>query len=133
MLFMIHKGRVLEYTGTQQELVYLVSNAEAVDAAGIPYVFTDRHAKLGYAEHYNNLDQLSKLDWESIENERWGQQYGVAVKEKKQAEFLVFQTLPLNLVKGIVCHNQQVHQIINGMMSEAGVSLPVVCKPNFYY
>lgn len=133
MLFMIHKGRVLEYKGTQQELVYLVSNVEAVDAAGIPYVFTDRHAKLSYAQHYNNCNQLDNLDWDAIKNEHWGQQYGETIKEKKQAEFLVHQTLPFSLVKGIVCHNDDVYRAINQMMNDTGTSLPVVCKPQFYY
>lgn len=73
MLFMIHKGRVEEYKGTQEELVYLVSNVEVIQEAGIPFVFTDRHAKLGYAEHYNDYSRLTELDWETINSDNWGQ------------------------------------------------------------
>lgn len=133
MLFMIHKGKVPDYKGTQEELVYLVSNVEVIQEAGVPFVFTDRHAKLGYAEHYNDYNQLAELDWETIRSDNWGQQYGVIKKEIKQAEFLVHQSLPLNLVQGIICHNDQIHRIVEAAMKDAGVSLPVVCRSNLYY
>ena len=133
MLFMIYKGKVPDYKGTQQELVYIVSNVEVIKESGIPYVFTDRHAKLDYACHYNDYEKLVELDWDSIESDNWGQQYGETIKEKKQAEFLVYQSLPLNLVRGIVCHNAQIHQDIDVMMQQAGVTLPVACRPKLYY
>lgn len=133
MLFMIYKGRVEDYKGTQEELVYLVSNVEVIKEAGIAFVFTDRHAKLGYAEHYNDYDRLSELDWDIIQSDDWGHQYGVTKKEKKQAEFLVYQSLPVNLVQGIVCHNEQICQLTREMIKEAGINLQVVCRPNLYY
>lgn len=133
MLYMIHKGKVPDYEGTQEELVYLVSNVEIIQEAGVPFVFTDRHAKLGYAEHYNDYKRLAELDWKTIQSDDWGQQYGVTKKEKKQAEFLVYQSLSINLVQGIICHNDRICGLTEAAMKIAEVSLPVVCRSNLYY
>ncbi len=133
MLFMIYKGKVEDYKGMQEELVYLVSNVEVIQEANIPYVFTDRHAKLSYAKHYNEYSKLAELDWDTINSDNWGQQYGADKKEKKQAEFLVYQSLSLNLVQGIVCQNDQIYRLVESAMKDAGVSLPIACRPNLYY
>jgi hypothetical protein len=41
MLLQLHTGRVPGYTEGQAPLVYLVSSAQAVGAAGVPFVFSD--------------------------------------------------------------------------------------------
>ncbi|MFC5409139.1 DUF4433 domain-containing protein [Larkinella bovis] len=133
MLFMINKGQVPDYKGIQEELIYLVSNVNVIQNAGRLFVFTDRHAKLDYAQHFNDCSRLVDLDWATIQSDNWGQQYGVLKKEKKQAEFLVYQTVPINLIQGIVCHNETIKNSVEVAMEEAKVFLPVVCRPKFYY
>lgn len=39
MLYHIHQGVVADYAGSQQEIIYLVSSAENIEAQNIPFVF----------------------------------------------------------------------------------------------
>jgi len=47
MLFTINKGNVVGYTGGQAPIVHLVSSTEAVDAAGLDWVFYRRARRHG--------------------------------------------------------------------------------------
>jgi len=60
MLYDIKTG----YRGVRQrrndEIVILVSSLRKLEKDGIRFLFTDRHAYLGYACYYDNLDDLSE-------------------------------------------------------------------------
>ena len=48
MLYAIHRGNVIGYAEGQKPILHLVSSAEAVQKAKIPFAFTDGHATYGY-------------------------------------------------------------------------------------
>lgn len=43
MLYQLHTGFVNGYKEGQEPIIYLVSSVQAVDQAGIPYVYSDGH------------------------------------------------------------------------------------------
>ena len=64
MLYIIHKGNDPEVIQTpQEEIIYLVTSVQIISSLGCPFVFTDRHAKLDYAQFFQNIEDLDKLDW----------------------------------------------------------------------
>lgn len=133
MLHNIYKGDVPDYIGTQNEIIYLVSAAEHIHALNIPFVFTDRHAYLQHKAVYNTLQDLSRLNWGVIKDETWYKVYTALRKELKQAEFLVYQHVPVNALLGIVCQNDQIANFVQAASHQANLNLQVIVKPEYYY
>lgn len=135
MLYVIYKGNNPEVIPTdQQDIVYLVSSIEALQANNCRFVFTDRHAQLEYAAFYNRAEDLNKLSWEIIKSDQWGRQYGPDRMELKQAECLVHRHVPLDALLGIAVMNPEAEERVKRMLIEAGINnLPVKVKRNFYF
>lgn len=133
MLYNIFNNEVLEYRGTQQEIIYLVSSAEKVAELQLPFVFTDRHAYVAYKNFFNEYGDLEKLNWRIIKDETWYLQYTQLRKELKQAEFLIYQHLPIAGILGIVAHNEEIATFVENEIAAAGLSLKVAVKPEYYY
>jgi hypothetical protein len=72
MLYKLHKGSVPNYTGGQDPLVYLVSSAEAVAAAGSSFVFSDGNCASTLSQFATDLIQIeSVVDWEVMNATMW--------------------------------------------------------------
>jgi hypothetical protein len=134
MLYVIYKSNDPEVIQTpQQEIIYLVSSFEALQLNQCRFVFTDRHAKLEYANFFDNPDDLDKLNWDIIKTEHWGRQYGTDLKEMKQAECLVHRFVSREAIIGIAVLNQATQAIVNNYLLEFNCQIPVKLKPNFYF
>ena len=133
MLYHISQGQVTSYEGTQHEIVYLVSTAEKIQEQNIPYVFTDRHAYLAHKAVYNSLTDLQRLSWNVIKDDTWFQNYTALRKELKQAEFLVYQHLPVTALLGIVCHNDEIANSVRNDIAQTNSNLQIAVKPEYYY
>jgi hypothetical protein len=133
MLYHIFKGRVNEYKGSQEDIIYLVSSVEEVVRQGLPFIFTDRHAYLAHKIIYNEVDDLTNLNWDVIKDDTWHTAYSDLKKEVKQSEFLVHQHLPAKAIIGIVTQNIDVASFVEQQMKNLNVYMPIAIKPNFYY
>lgn len=104
MLYAIHKGNVEGYNQGQNPVIHLVSEAEAVNAEGLAFVFTDGHAVMEYSCFYDHLDLLGfVIDWDIMKDTYWADtpEDGDR-KRRRQAEFLVHQFCPWRLITEIV-------------------------------
>lgn len=134
MLYVIHKGNDPEVILTdQKDIIYLVTSFESLINAGCQFVFTDRHAKLDYANFYQNPENIDQLNWELIRTEQWGRQFGPERKEMKQAECLVYKFIPTDAILGIAVVNEKSQDIVNQYLAAASLNIPVKIKPNFYF
>jgi hypothetical protein len=88
MLYPVSTGRT-GYDGGQANIVHLVSSVRRAVALGGAWAFTDRHAELAHALHYDSLDDLSEVPWHVMDRTYWSD-----VKEERQAEFLVKDFFP---------------------------------------
>lgn len=61
MMSAIHHGRVPEYMGGTESLVYLVTSVEQLMGLGLSLVFTDRNAVLGHAHHTTDPAELEEI------------------------------------------------------------------------
>lgn len=104
MLFVIHRANhpELAYRGGQGPIVHLEADLDAVigwaDANGVPWAFSLSNAGAYYAEFRAQVDELNQLRWEAIEATDFR---APQVKEGKQAEFLVHERFPFELVERI--------------------------------
>lgn len=110
MLYVINEGAVAGYAGGQSEVVHLVSAAEEVEAAGLDWVFTDGHADMPpLTSFYDNLGDLGKIDWEVMESRYWHDTVDHPDRRRRrQAEFLVHDSCPWELIGKIGVHNQEI-------------------------
>lgn len=135
MLYPISKKHVEDYEGNQEEIIYLISSAELVNDAGLKFVFSDRHALLDYAHYSNRLEEIKQLDWKKIETEQWGLMFDETkqTQEIKQAEFLIHNHLPKELIKAIVCANETTLNFVQPMIDVSGLDIKLHQKRDYYY
>lgn len=66
-------------------------------------VFTDGNAASGESNFYDELEDLSKLDWQCIRSNRWD--YFEDGKRKKMAEILISDHVDSKFIKKIICYD----------------------------
>jgi len=130
MLYAIKNGKV-DGCKDQKEIIYLVSTAERVAEAKLPFVFTNGHAIIGYVDHFNRLEDLPKVPWDVIKAQYWNN-----IEDgrcKRQAEFLVRDFFPLSLVGGIGVANNTRLAKVQEILEAAGTSIDVRVCNGWYF
>ena len=135
MLYSIHQGFVEGYQQGQSLVVHLLTTAEAVQNAGIPFTFTDGHAVMAYTNFFTDLERLpqvvdlplmrERLWFDSAEepNRKW----------RRQAEFLVYRQLPWELILGIAVIDSAIEQQVQQLISGASYQPRVAVRAHWYY
>ncbi len=145
MLFTINNGNVPGCPWTQEDIVHVETTVEHIAGRQLGFVFYDMNAALGVARPYNSIQDLDKVAWDLItENPRldgyckfWQSIHSnpryVDRMEKRQAEFLVHGTVPLDLVVRIgvfdVGRRAQVMQALGALAA----TVPVEVKRDWYF
>lgn len=123
----------------QNFIIYLclkIDKLEKDDA-----VFTDASANRNEAPNfYNDVAQLSQLDWELIDCKKWNVGTDEA-KHKKMAEALIHQRVEIEDIDGIVVYNEQIKRYVEQVFNENRIQPPVIMYDNddriknysFYY
>ncbi len=134
MLYAIHKNRVEGYREGQSPILHLVTTAEAIEATGLVYVFTDGHATVAYSDFYDDLGDLGCVDWEVMESRFWADtDDDPDRKRRRQAEFLVYDFVPWHLIVEIGAIDRtigtQVERMLQGVQHRPRISV----RSNWYY
>jgi len=117
-----------------EEIVIFVSSLYKLENEGIPFVFTDRHAKLETAEHFNRLTDLNRIDWSILQKRDFKRDLDDPGKvERYQAEALIYRHVPVGALLGLVCYNKTLERSLTGLTHDRGVSLRVVATPEWYF
>lgn len=134
MLFLIYKGNApdLTYKDGQEPIIHLEADLhKTVSWARINHlrwVFTLTNAGSRFFEDRADLQNLAELDWDAIAATKWQM-----CKEGKQAEFLIEQRFPWELVERIGVYSDRVQRLVNQAIRMA-THKPVVFKnPAWYY
>jgi ssDNA thymidine ADP-ribosyltransferase, DarT len=106
MLYSIHKRNVVSYQEGQTPVIYLLSDAESVASQGIDFTFTDGHAIMEYSCFCDDLNALEFdaefIDWDLMESKYWRDTEDDPNRKcRRQAEFLVYQLCPWDLIREI--------------------------------
>lgn len=134
MLYTISKGNVLAYTEGQDPLVYLVSTAQTVAEAELPFIFTDGHATMNFTEFFEDLAELNRVDWKVMHSQYWNDTPETPDrKRRRQAEFLVHRIFPKTLIKCITVKNNGIKEQVLEIFQSEGLEVPVQIKPSWYY
>ncbi len=108
MLYLIHKNNDpdLTFHGGQQPIVHLeadfIKTVEWAEEQGKRWAFTLSNAGAYYFEDRCELGQLNQIDWGAVGTKWWsGLNVEASVKEGKQAECLIEERFPWELVERI--------------------------------
>jgi hypothetical protein len=139
MLYLIHQNKVADYSGGQAEVIYLVSTAEKVSQQKLQFVFSNCHAVLSYTHFSNQLIDLQHLDWRIIDEtdyNKWSIMNGNGSqvnKEKKQAEFLVYQHFSVDCIVGLAVQNQAKKDFLDQELKKRNLNIPTHIVSQMYY
>lgn len=109
MLYVIQNGGnfVIESTPASK-IVYMVCSVSSIVTKFENYYFSDGHATDNLTSFYDKTritDLGETIDWDAVKASYWGGQENLNIKRKKQAEFLISEDVPPNLIFGFGCYN----------------------------
>jgi hypothetical protein len=134
MLYAIYGGYVIGYRGGQVPILHFRASTEAVNQARLRFAFTDGHAKMAISHFYEDLAQLDQLDWEVIRAWSWHDtQLDNDRQRRKQAEFLVSNFFPWNLIEEIGVINREIKAQVEKTIDKAAHKPIVKVHPEWYY
>ncbi|GAA0729971.1 hypothetical protein GCM10010199_44810 [Dactylosporangium roseum] len=135
MMYAIFKGRVPNYQGTCDELVYLVSKVQHMIDLRLPTVFTDRNAVLQVARFSTHASELaSMIDWSLMRATYWTNTEEEPDRlERRMAECLVHNGVPWSAFSAVVARNEARAQQATAALAAAGVATRVYVRPTWYF
>jgi hypothetical protein len=134
MLFQLNTGRVENYDGGQEPLIYTVSTVEAIAQTGIDFVFSDGHGIAAFTQWFDDLDDLDQVDWDTAYATYWADTVDDMDRQRrKQAEFLVHRICPWNVINLIGVLNDDVKGRVEEILDRNNLSTPVEVRRQWYY
>lgn len=136
MLFILHRSNhpELSYSGGQRPMLHLVASIDRVVAWAErnkrAWAFTSCNAAALYAEFYASSGDLARLDWDAIRAPHWADP---AIKEAKQAEFLVHGFFPWELIEEVGAIDQPIARRVEELLQDADHRPQVSVRPDWYY
>ena len=134
MLYVIsRRHQDLSYQGGQRQIVHLVTTVEtAIDVATEGrWAYSDANAGAYYTIFYDDLERIGELiDWDAVNATNWSDP---AVKEKKQAEFLVYDQFRWECIHQIGTQNNQVAEQVRAILRQSSHVPEVIVRPGWYY
>jgi len=111
-----------------------------------PFVFYDRNATLAFSKPYTDLSQLPHaIAWDLLteqpqldgyckywQNSQNNERYADRM-ERRQAEFLLKQSLPVNAILRIGVIDETRAQVVRTALASVGLTIPVVIKREWYF
>ena len=99
------------------------------------FFFTDGQANVkSLTNHYNNLNDLDKIDWDIIQKGDFKKEEADTDKQRRyQAEFLVHSHVPVNLIQSINVYNNKAFTFVQTELAKTTIIKPVfIQKPYFF-
>lgn len=127
MLYRVSCGHQ-DYNGGQDCIVHLVSTVSRATSLGRAWAFTDRHAELAHALHYDDLSMLGEVPWRVMSEKYWSE-----IREERQAEFLVKEFFPWAAISGVAAMTSATAARAESIIGEAAHKPPVTIQPEWYY
>ncbi len=119
---------------SQAEIIYLITTVEAIVDHGLDFFFSDGHARIETSLKFTDLAHLNAIDWDAVYSTVWkSDRNNLQRKEKKQAEFLVKNHLPLSCIEKIGVYNQAINKKICRILAETSCNIQVITSPKKLY
>jgi len=136
MLYILHTGNSpdLSYRGGQRPVLHLQADLDSVfdwlEENGRRWAVSNGNAGAYYTTFQADRVAIEDLDWNAIRATDWR---NPDIKEHKQAEFLVYQSFPWELIELIGVYDQATADTVEQAISEAAHRPEVRVQRNWYY
>lgn len=136
MLYVIHKANhpELTYRGGQGPIIHLEADLYDVvswaDATNSRWAFSLTNAGAYYTQFRSRLDDLGQIDWQAVIATDFR---AADVREGKQAEFLLYHSLPWELIGRVGVLSAEIAQQVANALSGATHRPRVEIRPDWYY
>lgn len=136
MLYVIAMANhpALTYRGGQGPILHLEADlyqvVEWADQNHIKWAFTLSNAGSNYFEDRSNIEELDQINWNSVYATKWHDQ---AVKENKQAEFLIENKFPWELFSRIGVYSQNVYNQVYELTRASRHHPLIEIRQDWYY
>ena len=136
MLYILHQGNHpdLAYREGQQPIVHLQADLNATtqwaEANDVRWAFSTSNAGAYYASFYSSLSELNNVNWAAVRATDFS---SAEIKDGKQAEFLVSNWFPWQLVEKIGIFSQNIYSKVLDRIAAVTPSPVVQVERNWYY
>jgi len=136
MLYIIHMRNhyELSYKGGQTPILHLQSDFHSAvqwaEKNNIRWALSTSNAGALYTTFYNDTKHLDKINWQAVNATDFKNS---EIKEGKQAEFLMFDYFPWNLIEGIGVVNQDIKNSVDSILQRAEYKPPTSIIRKWYY
>ena len=136
MLYILHQANHpdLQYRGGQQPIVHLQADLHATvqwaETNAVRWAFSTSNAGAYYASFYASLDRLSEVNWTAVAATDWR---APALRDGKQAEFLICDWFPWQLIEKIGVISQNVGNEVESLLAGAAHAPVVNVERGWYY
>lgn len=118
----------------QSDIVYIVCKATDIINQCNEWCFTDGHAKTAITEFYNSMDSIGEVDWDIVAARYWNNtEEDFDRMRRKQAEFLVKDTVPVSCISDIGVYNEEKRILVQEIIDSLDLNIPVRVKTQYYY
>jgi hypothetical protein len=134
MLYTINRGNVAGYVEGQRPVIHLISSVQRVQDVGLPFVFTDGHGIVDFTEYFDDLTFLDRIDWPLMSSRFWNDIQSDSDRcRRRQAEFLVHEFFPFELVTEIGVINKSIKENVEETLLGTLYRPEVNIHPEWYY
>jgi len=136
MLLNLKTGRVDGYTEGQKPLIYLTTSVQRVVRSSNQFVFSDGHGLATFTHWFDDLAKLDAVDWNLVGHRYWADKpEDNDRKRRKQAEFLVHESLPWSEIEDIGVLDSTAAQQVQALLNQFPKIYhpPVHVRHNWYY
>ena len=129
----------LKYLNGQDDIVHLEFNLLNVlnwaNKNGLRTCYTTSNAGSNYFEDFSDFSTImKKIDWNAINARQWsGNGIDKTISENKQAEFLIENKIPIDLIDFIGVKNLQNINKVNTILEKHNFTVSVREKADWYY
>ncbi len=97
--------------------------------------FTDGQANTtSITNHYNDLDDLKKIDWEIIQNGDFKKEASDTDKQRRyQAEFLIHNYVDIHYIESINVYNNKAVTFVKQEIAKTDIIKPVNINTNYFF
>lgn len=136
MLYIIMRGFSGVTKRPQNDIVYVATRFKVIKESKLPYVFTDRHAKVAVANFYTEEEDFKKLNWAIIRAKDWrSDNNNLDKRDLKQAEFLIRNQVPIKAIEALVVKTTERKQYFDEIIANLELEIKVFIdtKNELYY
>ncbi|MET3501754.1 hypothetical protein ABIC45_003366 [Mucilaginibacter rubeus] len=98
------------------------------------WFFTNGQANDEETTHFANINFLDRIDWSCIQQSNFSKSDGDYDRQRRyQAEFLVYESVPVACIESICVYNEKVQAWAQKMINDSGKQIPLhIHKPYFF-